>query len=126
MIILAIVIHQYKNKKSGLNPYLLVVCTIGALVIPTASFDYKLPLLVAPMIIMFNSLPTVNNFYKKAILIVTIVIMTTAYWSTLYPYNVKSSILARNSPALLTILLAITIMYFMLNGHVENINTKAE
>ncbi len=126
VIILTIVIHLYKSKKKGLNPYLLLVCTIGALVIPTASFDYKLPLLVAPMIIMLNSLPKVDNLYRKAMLIGTVIIITTAYWSTLYPYDVKSPILVRNSPALLTILFAITIMYFLLNGSVENINIKAE
>jgi len=126
IVILAIIFHLYISKESGLNPYLLMVCTIGALMIPTASFDYKLPILVAPMIILLSSMPTTSNIYKKGLTIVVVIVMSIAYWSTLYPYDVKSPILFRNSPALLTIFFATAILYFMFRGKFENIITKSE
>ncbi|MGB7873755.1 MAG: glycosyltransferase family 87 protein, partial [Anaerolineales bacterium] len=126
IILLTIIVHLYRNRKNGFNPYLLLVCTIGALMIPTASFDYKLPILVAPMIILLSSMPKISNNYKKAATIMILIIMSMAYWSTLYPYNVKSPLLFRNSPALLTILFATTIMFSLLNGKFENIIGKME
>jgi len=124
IILLAIILHLYRNRENGFNPYLLMVCTIGALMIPTASFDYKLPVLIAPMIIFLSSMPAIGNLYKKAGIIVMIVLMSTAYWSTLYPFDVKSPVFYRNSPALLTILFATVVLYFMLRGKFENIATN--
>ena len=126
IILIAIIVHQCKNRIDGLNPYLLMVCTIGALMIPAASFDYKLPILVAPMIILLSSMPSINSTYKKIATTVLIIFMSIAYWSTLYPFDVKSPAFYRNSPALLTILFATSVLYFLMNGKFENIITKTE
>jgi hypothetical protein len=126
IMILTIVLHLYRSRQSGLNPYLLMVCTIGALMIPPASFDYKLPVLVAPMIILLSSIPSTNNIYKKAATIVIVIVMSIAYWSTLYPYDVKSPLLFRNSPALLIIYFTTAILYFMFNGKFEKIIATSE
>lgn len=126
IITLAILVHLYRNRENGLNPYLLMVCTIGALIVPTASFDYKLPILAAPMILLLSSMPSISNAYKKVTAIAIIILMSTAYWSTLYPYDTKSPFFYRNSPALLTILFATAILYFVLNGKFENIVQKIE
>ena len=103
-----------------------MVCTIGALMIPAASFDYKLPILVAPMILFLSSMPTISSTYKKITSIVMIIFMSIAYWSTLYPFDVKSPAFYRNSPALLTILFATVILYYLSKGKFENIVTKTE
>ena len=126
IILLAIIVHIYKTRQTGLNPYLLMVCTIGALMIPTASFDYKLPILVAPMIILLSSIPITSNIYKKASTIVLVIVISVAYWSTLYPYDVKNPLLFRNSPALLIIFFATAILHFMFKGKFENIISKTE
>ena len=120
-IILTVVIHLYRNEINGLNPYLLLICALGALMIPTASIDYKLPILVAPMIIMLNSLPTIEKPDKKIVLNIILIIISIAYWSTLYPLAVKPSLLSRNSPALLTILVTTSLLYILVNGKFENI-----
>jgi len=121
IILIAIIIHQYKTRTDGFNPYLLMVCTIGALMIPTASFDYKLPILTAPMIIFLSCMPVIGEAYKKAVSTAMIILMSIAYWSTLYPFDVKSPVLYRNSPALLTILFTTVILYFLLKGKFVNI-----
>ena len=126
IILIAIIVHQYKNRTNEFNPYLLMVCTIGALMIPTASFDYKLPILVAPMILLLSSKPTIRNTFKKIATIVIIIFMSIAYWSTLYPFDVKSPAFYRNSPALLTILFATAILYYLVKGKFENIVTETE
>jgi len=124
VILLAIILHLNRNRETGFNPYLLMVCTIGALMIPTASFDYKLPILTAPMIIFLSCMPAIRDTYEKAASIAIIILMSAAYWSTLYPFTVKSPVFYRNSPALLTILFTTAILYFLLKGKFENTATN--
>lgn len=126
VIILAVVIHLYRNDINGLNPYLLLFCTLAALMVPTASIDYKLPILIAPMIILLISIPTIVHPLKKALLNVILIVLSTAYWSTLYPLTVKPLFLARNSPALLTILFSTAILYILMNGKFENITAERD
>jgi hypothetical protein len=126
IIIFGILAHVYKNENNRFNPYLLLVCTLAALIIPAASFDYKLPILAAPMILLLTSLPKVNNISKKAFSIVLVISISTAYWSTLYPYSVKNPIFFRNSPALLVILFSTAILYLLLKGKFENIITRTD
>jgi hypothetical protein len=121
IVILGILAHVYKHEINGFNPYLFMVCTLAALMIPAASFDYKLPILAAPMILLLTSLPKINKPYKKIFSIVLVIAMSAAYWSTLYPYSVKHPIFFRNSPALLVILFSTAILYFLLKGIFENI-----
>jgi hypothetical protein len=115
----SIIAHVYVHNLTGMNTYLLAVCTVGALIVPVASFDYKLPILVAPMALMFGGLPVFQNYYKKIASIFIILVMSTAYWSTLYPYTVKPALLSRNFPALFVILISITVMYFLTGGRLE-------
>ena len=117
--LVALLAHLYMHNRVGLNPYLLAVCTIGALIIPAGSFDYKLPLLVAPVALIFCSLPVMSDTRKKVASIILIVAMSSAYWSTLYPATVKPVFLARNFPALFVMLISITGLYFLVNERTE-------
>ena len=119
--IFAIIVHLYRQDKKGINPYLFLILTIAALMIPAASFDYKLTVLIVPMILFFNSLPTLQTLPKKLALTFTVLLTSAAYWSTLYPYEVKMPFLARNSLALLVILFALGFLYLLLKGRYENI-----
>lgn len=48
------IIYAISSQLKGFNPYLFAACTIGALAIPTISNDYKLPLLIGPLAILFS------------------------------------------------------------------------
>ena len=55
-----------KNNEKGLNPYLLLISTIAALIIPSVSNDYKLSILIAPTTLVLCGLPEILDPKKKA------------------------------------------------------------
>jgi hypothetical protein len=110
--IFLIILQTYRQKQNDMNPLLLLACTIGALVIPSVSYDYTLSILAAPVAIVFlNSrfLENENATHRKILSIVLLLIYSFAYSSTLFPSTNKSSILQSNFPALFTMLVVITI-----------------
>ncbi|MBI3162017.1 MAG: DUF2029 domain-containing protein [Chloroflexi bacterium] len=113
---MAVIVHAYFKRQEGLNIYLLTICTIGALTLPAGSFDYKLAILAAPMALLFGSPPAQSSSSRKIILLITTLFASVAYWSTLYPFTVKSSIFVKNFPALFIILISVTILYFLAQG----------
>ena len=115
--IFLIMIQAYRQKQNGVNSYLLLACTIGALLIPPVSHDYKLSILAAPVAILLSD---VSSFSKGAtrsrrhfIFMMLVFILSTAYATTLFSYTNKPSMLAYNFPALITILLATTCLSIM-------------
>jgi len=130
---LVVVRIAYIRNERGLNPYILLVCTIAALIIPSVSNDYKLSLLVAPMSLVICCFPEKMESNKKLPLVLLTIIATFAYWTTLYPATVKPDFLSRNFPALIVILLSVTAMQFLvpytykrINGTVTSINSRNE
>ncbi len=110
---LAIIFHLYRNRKSGFNPYLLLACTLCALVIPV-SVDYTLPMLVAPMAIFLSSMPGFRGASgNKIISIGLVLIVSVSYASLLYPFKYKPYFLNNSFPALFLILIAATLFYFL-------------
>lgn len=112
----SILLYAYLRDQKGLNIYLLTVCTIGALIIPSASVDYKLPLLVAPFAITLANLPDIQVRSRKMISIILILLASTAYWSTQFPFTVRPYLISRNFPALVVILVSTTILFFLVAG----------
>ena len=110
---LLVVGYAFFHNVRGLNPYLLLVCTIAALIIPSVSNDYKLSLLITPMALVLGCLPELQNPRKKAFSILLIILASLSYWTTLYPATVKPEFLGRNFPALVIILISITILKFL-------------
>ena len=102
-----------KKQETGLNPYLLLISTIAALIIPSVSNDYKLSILVAPMTLVICGLPEITKPEKKAYSILLVILASLAYWTTLYPATVKPEYLGRNFPALIVILVSTTILNFL-------------
>lgn len=49
-----VVALAWLRRRRGLNPYLLLACTIGALIIPSISHDYTLAYLAAPVVIVLT------------------------------------------------------------------------
>jgi hypothetical protein len=113
LCILGIIIRAYWIREIGFNPYLLVACTLIALVIPV-SVDYTLPLLVAPMAIFFSTASLIHGSnIKRLVSIVLIVVMSFAYASTLYPFKYKPYYLNNMFPPLFVILITVTLLYFL-------------
>lgn len=102
-----LIAHAFINNIKEFNPYLFLACTIGVLIVPTISNDYKLPLLIAPMSILFSTWPEMTAGFKRIISTVTLIVVSVAFWSTLYPFKFKPEILHNSMPILLFILLAV-------------------
>ena len=112
---LAVLIHAYLQNDPNPNSILLLVSTICALIIPSISNDYKLPIITAPMAAVFCSLALPEQRWKRSLAIFLILIMSMAYWSTQYPFSVKPYILTRNFTALFILLLAVTALNFVVS-----------
>ncbi|MBN1451636.1 MAG: DUF2029 domain-containing protein [Anaerolineales bacterium] len=108
------------RKTRGLNLYLLLICTIAALIIPSVSNDYKLSILIAPMTLAFCCLPEIVDPKKKVFSILLLVLASFSYWTTLYPATVKPEYLGRNFPALIIILISITVLHFLVPYTIGN------
>ena len=125
LCVLSIVFYIYRRGQSGFNPYILLVCTLCALVIPV-SVDYTLPMLVAPMAIFLSSEPRLNGSSgNRVISILLVLIISISYASLLYPFKYKPYFLNNSFPALFLILVAVT-LYFFMQGKDLNINLNAD
>ena len=105
-----LIAYTIVNNMKGFNPYLFLACTVGVLIIPTISNDYKLPLLVAPVSILFSHWPDMDTIAKKIVSVTTLIVVSGAFWSTLYPFKYKPEILLNSMPILIVILLSVTIL----------------
>ena len=100
------------RKEAGLDPYLLLVCTIGALIIPI-SYDYTLALLTAPMLLFLCGIPEMKKAWSKLVSILLTLGISIAYFSTLIPHNYRPHFLDNSFPALFFILILVTILNLM-------------
>lgn len=110
-----IIVLMWKNRSSGLNPYLLLVCSIGALIVPSASHDYKLSILAGPMAVFFNSVEIETDGIVTWLLqALTMTVISFFYGVTLFSYR-KPEYLLNNFPYLMIILAML--MLFILSTH---------
>lgn len=115
--IFLIMIQAHRQKQNGVNSHLLLVCTIGALLIPPVSHDYKLSILAAPVAILFSDMSSfsegVIRSRRHIIIMILVFTLSAAYSTTLFSYTNKPLMLANNLPALFTMLLATTCLSIM-------------
>jgi len=98
-----------KSYPATVNPYVLLGCTLCALLLPSISNDYKLPILTAPLIYFFSeALSGGLNGPGLAAKALTGII-SFAWSSTLFSYELKPVDWKNNFPALLVILAATTL-----------------
>jgi hypothetical protein len=117
LCILSVIVHIYWKRKTGFNPYLLLVCTLGALIIPV-SVDYTLPMLVAPLAIFLGSVSGLRgSSLNKLVSILLVLIVSVSYATLLYPFKYKPYFLNNSFPALLLILIMVTLFYFLQGWH---------
>jgi hypothetical protein len=105
----AIVMLNRRDKQFGLDPYLLLACTIAAMLIPPISYDYKLSIL-APAIALaaLEFERAAGHVHPGRLGLAAFVVMVAAYTTTLYSFGFKPTILDNNCPALLVMLACLT------------------
>lgn len=116
--ILLVVVKAYQERNGGLNAYLLLACTLGALLIPSVSHDYKLSILAAPVALLFHRrrpFAANGNLRLQAIFGLLTFVFCVAYSSTLFSYTNKPALLDNNLPAL-TVMLFITAAFALLGS----------
>ncbi|MGA2110721.1 MAG: glycosyltransferase family 87 protein [Anaerolineales bacterium] len=120
----------HARRWPGLDPYLLLVCCAAALIIPSESHDYTLPILVPVAAIFFQRLEIAGKGrIRSGLGVILVVLMSFAYSSTLFSYTTKASLpfvgarippflIENNFPALLLVLLTATALVAL--GHVPS------
>ena len=95
----------YKKRMSPFNPYLLIMCTIGAMVLPSTSHDYVFAGFIAPFAIFFNSLrlQRSSKLWVDIFSVLLVFVMALAYLATFFLHNNQPLLLNSNLPALLLI-----------------------
>jgi hypothetical protein len=118
----SVLLQTYRQNQKGLNPHLLIACTIGALLIPSVSHDYKLAILAAPVACLFAEdgfSDRAKNPRQKIIFSELMFIFSVAYSSTLVSFTNKPPLLQNNFPALFVMLLVTTILSLLFKPRVE-------
>lgn len=108
---IAIVISAIK-KEQDIDPFLLLTCMIGALILPVSN-DYKLSILSAPMALFLCNLPIMKGKVNQFISIILTLGISIAYFSTLIPFKYKPYFLSNTFPLLFVMLILSTIMNFV-------------
>lgn len=108
---LLVLYRAYRENNNGINADLLLMCTLGALMIPS-SIDYKLELLAAPMALALYNREMPVKLWQKIVFALTVFSASFAYSLTLVPYKYRldSGIFANSFPMLFMILIALTIL----------------
>lgn len=110
LCVLIVIIKAYRNKENEINFDLLAILTIGALLIPSVSIDYKLPLLAFPLSLALSQRNIQGTVAKKIIVILLVIFASAAYTVTLFPFIDKPTIFANNLPLLVFMLVSITLL----------------
>jgi len=105
-----VIFRAYRNNERVVNFDLLAILTIGALMIPSVSIDYKLPLLALPLSLALSQRNIQASGVKKLIPILLITSISAAYTVTLFSFVNKPAYLANNLPMLIIMLAGITLL----------------
>lgn len=98
--LLLLMLRLYQRRSRDLDPYLLLACAITAILLPTISFDYKLPMLAAPLALVFSApaQPQGSGSGRLWLTIVLTFIISLAYSSTLFSVVNKVPLFTSISP----------------------------
>jgi hypothetical protein len=118
LCLILLLVLAYRHNENGLNPYLFLICTIGALIVPTSN-DYTLSFLTAPVALLFAAV-AVDKFKARYLASLLILVAAFAFGSTLFPFKYKPYFLNNNFPALFLILVSIVVLYLLRRRDVES------
>lgn len=111
-LFISAVLISFRRDRPGPDPYLLIACMIGALVIPISN-DYTLSMLAAPAALLLVSSPAAKNNAQKLLSILMITGISFSYASTLIPFKYKPYYLNNAFPTLFLILIFATVLNFI-------------
>lgn len=108
--LLAILARAYKKQGNAINFDLLLACAIGALIIPSVSIDYKLPLLspVFAMALSYTS-PQISKA-RKALSIILLTATSLVYAMMLFPFTYRPALISSCFLLLMFTLTTITLL----------------
>ena len=109
ILFVSAILISYKRNKTGMDPYLLIVCMIGALIIPISN-DYTLSILAAPVTLVLCSIPEPKNITQRLVSIFMVLGISFSYASILIPFKYKPDYLNNAFPALFLILIFIMVL----------------
>lgn len=111
--LLAILIKAYKKNENAVNFDLLLICTIGALIIPSVSIDYKLPLLspVFAMVLSYRS--NQSSKLKRGIAILLLFATSLVYAVILFPFTHRIALFSSCFLMLMFMLTTVTLLNFV-------------
>ena len=99
----------YRRDTGSPDPYLLLTCMIGALIIPISN-DYTLSILAAPVALLLSNVPGMRNIPQRLLAISLVLGISFAYASVLVPFKYKPYYLNNAFTALFLILLCATVL----------------
>jgi hypothetical protein len=99
----------YRRNTGGPDPYLLLTCMIGALIVPISN-DYTLSILAAPVALLLSNVPERRNIPQRLLTIGLVLGISFAYTSVLIPFKYKPYYLSNAFTALFLILLCATVL----------------
>jgi hypothetical protein len=103
------ILISYTRNRTGIDPYLLMTCTIGAMIIPI-SIDYTLSIVAAPVALVLGIVPEPKNISQRLISILMILGISFSYASMLIPFKYKPYYLNNAFPPLFLILIFVTVL----------------
>jgi hypothetical protein len=119
--LLAVIWNLYNHNEKNPSFYLLLICTIGSMIIPSYSQDYTLPILVTPMLLALSSTEITSKGWRKILATFLVVLSSAAYSSLLFPFKAKPDYLSNGFPALFTILISMTALYFVKGNEIDEL-----
>lgn len=112
-----IAIQAYRRNAKGMDPYLLLACSMASLLLPAISNDYTLATLAGPVAIVLSGLEDAPKDYGggrhgHVSQVIVICLFSAAYSATLFSYTNKpySVYVANDLLALMVMLLTLTLM----------------
>ena len=108
--LLVILWRAWRQNQVGVNPHLLLACTLGALLIPSVSHDYKLSILIPPVAYLFVHESRQEESQQHPVVGLLYGVFAFLYSSTLVSYTFKPPFLQNNFPALLVLLILTAVL----------------
>ncbi|MBM3124131.1 MAG: DUF2029 domain-containing protein [Chloroflexi bacterium] len=108
-----LVFQAHRKTIRGFHAPLFMVCTIGALMLPSISHDYKLPMLTAPFVLGMSNIKLPDRRWRRIATILLIVLASLIYSATLVPWNARPACLHNAFPLLLGLLISISFIAFI-------------
>ena len=104
---------SFKNKLGGDFPPLLMICSLIIILLPQTSHDYKLPVLVTPLLYILTENFEAKTTKIKKILQFSLVFL---FMSTFWYHKQGYLVFKMNTPALCLIYLICILLLFHFNG----------